>query len=61
MLPRSRLLDHPRNRPLRDRPGCQRQGRAGIGAELGSMKVTEQIDAIEASGVIPSSSQSIAR
>ena len=26
---------------------------AGIGAELGSMKVTEQIDAIEASGVNP--------
>jgi len=26
---------------------------AGIGAELGSMKVTEQIDAIEASGVSP--------
>jgi phospholipid/cholesterol/gamma-HCH transport system permease protein len=26
---------------------------AGIGAELGSMKVTEQIDAIEASGVCP--------
>src|ERR1700730_11798879 len=26
---------------------------AGIGAELGSMKVTEQIDAIEASGVDP--------
>jgi phospholipid/cholesterol/gamma-HCH transport system permease protein len=29
---------------------CGRVG-AGIGAELGSMKVTEQIDAIEASGV----------
>src|ERR1700694_1691528 len=27
---------------------------AGIGAELGSMKVTEQIDAMEASGVNPS-------
>src|ERR1700676_4059005 len=31
---------------------CGRVG-AGIGAELGSMKVTEQIDAIEASGVNP--------
>ena len=31
---------------------CGRAG-AGIGAELGSMKVTEQIDAIEASGVNP--------
>ena len=31
---------------------CGRVG-AGIGAELGSMKVTEQIDAIEASGVSP--------
>ena len=29
------------------------RGGAGIGAELGSMKVTEQIDAIEASGVNP--------
>src|ERR1700730_11860953 len=33
---------------------CGRVG-AGIGAELGSMKVTEQIDAIEASGVNPTS------
>jgi len=31
---------------------CGRVG-AGLGAELGSMKVTEQIDAIEASGVNP--------
>jgi len=31
---------------------CGRVG-AGIGAELGSMKVTEQIDAIEASGTNP--------
>jgi len=31
---------------------CGRVG-AGIGAELGSMKVTEQIDAMEASGVNP--------
>src|SRR5580658_5941700 len=31
---------------------CGRVG-AGIGAELGSMKVTEQIDAIESSGVNP--------
>jgi phospholipid/cholesterol/gamma-HCH transport system permease protein len=31
---------------------CGRVG-AGIGAELGSMKVTEQVDAIEASGVNP--------
>ncbi len=39
-------------------PGCARlvaSGRigAGIGAELGSMKVTEQIDAMEASAVNP--------
>ena len=50
---RSRVFHHPRSRSDRDRLGCQRRVEAGIGAELGSMRVTEQIDAIEASGVNP--------
>jgi len=53
MLPAASSTRSSRNRPFVT--GLVVSGRvgAGIGAELGSMKVTEQIDAIEASGVNP--------
>jgi hypothetical protein len=46
-------FDNSRNRPIITALICAGRIGSGIGAELGSMRVTEQIDAMEVSGTNP--------